>query len=124
MLATGTIDSHGRTFDIAGINETLTSISTLNGKLRFSYTSPDGKLIQLTKNMTTDDSVAIGDALGISPAREGTHGGYAQKTSTDGVAKALTNVDWSNVTHLTTKTFTDDNGVSRTAVLLPVILHA
>ena len=121
MLASGVINSQGRTFDIAGVNETNTSISTLNGQLKFSYTSEDGKLIQLTKQLNQSDGIHIGDALGISPARENNHGGYAQKT-TNGIAKSLTNVDWNNITNVVTKTFTDDNGILRTAVLLPVTM--
>ena len=122
MLATGTIDVQSRSFDIVGVNETQTSISVINGKLRLSYVDEDGKFIQLTKTLTQDDGISVGDQVGISPALEGGLGGYAQKCDSNGVATSLTNVDWSNTTNLTSKSFVDDSGRSRTAVLLPVTL--
>ena len=122
MLATGTINPTNRTFDIASVNETNTSISTINNTLKLSYTSENGELIQLVKQINPTENVSIGDKLHISPVLETGLGGYAQRTTGDGIAKALTSIDWNNTTGLTTKSFTDDNGVSRTAVLLPVLL--
>ena len=125
MLATGVIDPVGRTFDIAGVEEYNTSISTMNGQLRLSYTTPGGELVQLVKQLNQGgDGIAIGDALGVSPATENSKKGFGQRTTqkTKGHARALTSVDWSDTTKLTTKTWVDDNGVQRTAVLLPVTL--
>ena len=123
MLATGIINPDNRTFDIADISETNTSISIINNKLKLSYTSPTGELIQLSKDLNTGtDNIQISDSLDISPVTENSLGGYAQKTNERGVAKALTAVDWNYMDNLTTKTFTDDNNVSRVAVLLPVVL--
>ena len=121
MLAAGTINPFNRTFDIAGVNETNTNISTINNTLRLSYTAPSGELIQLVKPITTAENIAIGDKVNISPVLENGLGGYAQRTNGEGVATALTNVDWTNV-QVTSKSFTDSNGVTRTAVLLPVTL--
>ena len=121
MLATGTVDPFNRTFDIAGVNETNTNISTINNTLRLSYTDPNGQLIQLVKQITPTENIVVGDKVSLSPVLESGLGGYAQRTTGEGVAKALTNVDWTNV-QLRTKSFTDSNGVGRTAVLLPVTL--
>jgi len=123
MLATGTINTTARNFDIEGVNETQTSISIINGNLRLSYISETGEYIQLVKQLNVDDDIVVGDLLGISPAVENGLGGYAQKSLGVGVAKSLTNVAWSNTTNVTTKTFVDDNNVTRTAVLLPVTLQ-
>ena len=121
MLATGVIDPDTATFDISGIQETNTSISTINGQLRFSYTSPDGKLVQLVKQLNgSSDNLEIGDSLGVSPATQDTRKGYGQRAS-NGPCKALTSVDWEAPT-VQTKTFTDDNGVQRVAALVPVVL--
>jgi hypothetical protein len=123
MLATGTIDTINRTFDILGVAETNTSISTINSILKLSYLSEDGKLIQLVKPINTgSDNISIGDFLDISPTLDNNIGGYAQRTNEQGVCKSLTTVDWSNTNNLTTKTFVDSNGITRTAVLLPVVL--
>jgi len=122
MLATGIINPENRTFDILGVQETNTSISTINGQLKLSWHAPNGELIQIVKQIDTDESIAIGDALDVSPTLEQSLGGYAQRTTNDGRANALTAVDWTNTQNLVTKTFTDDNGINRTAVLLPVTL--
>ena len=123
MLAAGTINATDRNFDIAGINETNTSITILNGNLRLTYTSEDGEYVQLVKPITVEDAIAIGDTVDISPVLEGGLGGFAQRSVGKGVAKSLTTVDWNDTSNLTTRTFTDSNGVTRTAVLLPVTLH-
>ncbi len=122
MNATGTIDPVNRTFDILGVNESATNITVVNGTLRLSYTNPDGKLIQLTKQLHTGDDIVVGSQLGTSSVTENGVGGFAQKTNSPGFAKALTNVSWDDTSHLTSKTFTDANGVNRTAVLLPVVM--
>ena len=123
MLAAGTINPAARTFDILGVNESNTSISITNGSLRLAYTSPDGKLIQLVKNLSTGDDVEVGDGVGISPALDQGVGGYAQKTEKKPVASALVAVNWNDTSNLTTRTFVDQNGVTRTAVLLPVVIR-
>ncbi len=122
MLATGIINPANRTFDILGVQETNTSISTINGQLKLSWTDTSGKLIQIVKQINTDESISIGEPLDVSPTLEGGLGGYAQRTTSHGVATALTAVDWTNTANLVSKNFTDSNGVARTAVLLPVIL--
>ena len=122
MLAAGYIDPDNKTFDILGVNETSTSISVVNGALRLTYTSEDGKLVQLVKPLATSDAISIGDSIGLSTVQDAGVGGYAQKNSQKRVAKALTAVDWADTSNLTTKTFIDGNGVTRTAVLLPVVM--
>jgi hypothetical protein len=121
MLATGTVNPDNRSFDITGVNETNTSILTINNTLRLSYTSENGELVQLVKQINPTDDISIGDKVTISPVLEGGLGGYAQKTTGDGVAKSLVPVNWNNIV-LTTKTFTDGNGLIRSAVLLPVTM--
>ena len=123
MLATGNVNPTEKTFDILGVSETATSISIVNGSLRLSYTSPEGKLVQLVKPFTSSDDVAVGDPVGLSSAQDNGIGGYAQKVpSGEGIAKALAPVNWADTSNLTTKTFTDSNGVTRKAVLLPVAI--
>ena len=122
MQAAGYIDPNNKTFDILGVNETSSSISVVNGALRLTYTSEDGKLVQLVKPLTTSDAISIGDSIGLSAVKENGTGGYAQKTSQKRIAKALTTVDWADTSNLTTKSFVDGNGVTRTAVLLPVVM--
>jgi len=122
-LATGTINPDTRTFDILGVNETNTSISVNNGSLRLAYTSPEGKFVQLVKNLDTDDGVQVGDSIGLSPALDQGVGGYAQKTKKDPVAIALTSINWDDTSKFSTRTFVDQNGVSRIAVLMPVIIR-
>ena len=123
MLATGKIDPIARNFDIEGVNETQTSVTIINGKLRLSYISEAGELVQLVKQLNQTEDIVVGDMLGISPAREGGHGGYAQRSVGVGVAKSLTNVSWDDTSNVTSRTFVDDSGRTRTAVLLPVTLH-
>ena len=122
MLATGVIDPVNRNFDIAGVLDTNTNISTINNTLKLSYTSEDGKLIQLVKQISPTENISVGDEVSISPVLEGNLGGFAQRTTGEGVAKSLTNVDWNNI-NLTTRSFTDSNGITRTAVLLPVTMN-
>jgi hypothetical protein len=125
MLATGIIDPAARTFDILGVNETATSITVVNGNLRLAYTDPNGTLVQLVKPLQNNDSIAIGDSVGSSLVQDNGIGGYAQKTDHNKFGTALTSVDWNNGTaHLTTKSFVDGNGITRTAVLLPVLIHS
>ena len=124
MLATGIIDPDARTFDILGVNETQTSITVVNGNLRLAYTDPDGVLVQLVKPLPNNDGINIGDAIGLSHVQENSIGGYGQKSEKNSFATSLTSVDWNNgTTHLTTKSFVDSNGITRTAVLLPVLVH-
>ena len=123
MLASGTIDPVNRNFDIAAVQETNTSIVTINNTLRLSYLSETGEYIQLTKQLNpTGNNIGVGDTLGVSPATENGVGGLAQRVSLQGNIKAIAPVDWGDTSNLTTRTFTDDNGVTRTAVLLPVVL--
>lgn len=122
MLATGTINTQARTFDILGVNETQTSISIINGSLRLTYTSPAGKLVQLVKQLDGTDAIKISDKIGLSPVQENGVGGFAHKTTQHAVAKALAPVNWNNTGNLTTRTFVDSNGLNRTAVLLPVTM--
>jgi hypothetical protein len=121
MLATGTIDPVNRNFDIAGVLETNTSISTINNTLKLSYISEEGKLIQLTKQISPTENISVGDEVSISPVLENGLGGFAQRTTGRGVATSLTNLDWNNI-NLTTRTFTT-NGITRTIVLLPVTMN-
>ncbi len=123
MLATGIIDPDARTFDILGVSETQTSITVVNGNLRLAYTDPNGTLVQLVKPLTNSDGINIGDAIGLSQVLDNSIGGYGQKSEKNSFATSLTSVDWNNVTHLTTKSFVDQNGITRTAVLLPVLVH-
>ena len=121
MLSSGTIDPVARTFDILGVNESATSISVIGGTLRLTYTSPEGKLVQLIKPLGSDKNIKIGDAVGVSKVTQDGVGGYAQKTELRPVARSLAAVNWNNI-NLTTKTFKDANNLNRTAVLLPVVL--
>ena len=124
MLATGTIDPVNKTFDITGLEETQTSIAIINTTVRLSYRSPEGELVQLTKQIQiANDDVGVGDVVQLSEATENGLKGYAQKSiDGTGVAKALTSVDWSDTSKLTTKYFVDDSGQNRVAVLLPVVM--
>jgi hypothetical protein len=123
MLATGIIDPANRTFDILGVNETATSITIINGTIRLAYTSPEGIFVQLVKPLSNDDSINVGDDVGSSSVQDNSIAGYAQKTTHNNFGTALTSVNWNDTSNLTTKTFLDSNGVTRTAVLLPVIVH-
>jgi hypothetical protein len=124
MLATGTIDPVLRNFDIAGVLETNTSISVINNTLKLSYLSEEGKLIQLVKQISPTENISVGDAVSISTASDANGlGGFAARTNSgEGVARSLTIVDWNATSNLTTNTFVDSNGVTRTAVLLPVVM--
>ena len=124
MLSSGIIDPANRTFDILGVNESATNISVIGGTLRLSYTSPEGKLVQLIKPLGNDKNINLGDAIGVSKVTENGVGGFALKTNLRPVARSLAAVNWNNTAHLTTKTFQDENGMNRTAVLLPVVLQS
>lgn len=124
MLSSGTIDPASRTFDILGVEETATSISVINGNLRLAYTSPEGKLVQLIKPLGNDNKIQIGDAIGVSTVKENGVGGFAQKTNQRSIARSLTTVDWANTSGLITRTFVDDRGINRTAVMLPVVMSS
>lgn len=124
MLSSGTIDPVTRTFDILGVNESATSISVIGGTLRLTYTSPEGKLVQLIKPLGSDRNINIGDAIGVSKVTENGVGGFGLKTKLRPVARSLAAVNWNNTAHLTTKTFQDSNGMNRVAVLLPVVLQS
>ena len=121
-MYSGTIDPVARTFDIAGISETNTSISVINNQLRLSWVSESGELVQLKKDINPGGggTVPKGSKLSVSPCEGTDGGGYAVRGNKFG--QTLTAVDFAAPGQLQTKTFVDVNGVSRVAVLVPVVL--
>ena len=119
MNFTGTFNLEDKSFDIADVSETQTNISVVNNTLRLSYVSPSGQYIQLVKTLETAANVAIGDELTVAKVKDADgRGGFGCKGA--GRARALAPVDWSDTSNLTTQTFTDNDGVSRSKVLVPV----
>ena len=129
-MQTGTINREERTFDIAGVNETETSILLTNNQISFTYRNEAGELVRLTKPV--NESIGLYEykrALTEDPRNskildrvKGYHSGYlvSDKKLNKG-PKMLMNLDW-NSHSFQTREIQDSLGQPTQAAYVPVIL--
>ena len=129
-MQTGTINPTERTFDIAGVQETETSILLTNNQISFTYRNENGELVRLVKPV--NESIGQYEykrALtsdprnsGILDRVKGYHSGYlvADKKLAKG-PKLLMGIDW-NSHSFQTREIQDSQGQPTQAVYVPVIL--
>ena len=126
-MQTGTIDVQNKTFDISGVNETDTSILLTNTYISFTYRDEQNQLVKIQKPVnesigTYSYTKAVSDprnAVKGQRLQVYKHGYFCPGKPASGT-KILMDVDWSSH-NFQTKTF-DDNGVTRSAALVPVSL--
>jgi hypothetical protein len=121
-MQTGVIHPATNTFDIAGVNETETSILLTPTQLQLSYRDEQGRLIRFVKTVpatyykkalaTDPRNVNIGTKL-VATA----DGRLAPGERNPTVAKSLVDLDWNDLSNYQNTTV---NG--RTAALIPVAL--
>ena len=129
-MQTGTINREERTFDIAGVNETETSILLTNNQVSLTYRNEAGELVRLTKPV--NESIGLYEykrALTADPRNsnildrvKGYHSGYlvSDKKLNKG-PKMLMNLDW-NSHSFQTREIQDSQGQPTQAAYVPVIL--
>ena len=129
-MQTGTINREERTFDIAGVNETETSILLTNNQVSFTYRNEAGELVRLVKPV--NESIGLYEykrALTADPRNsnildrvKGYHSGYlvSDKKLNKG-PKMLMNLDW-NSHSFQTRDIQDSQGQPTQAAYVPVIL--
>ena len=129
-MQTGTINTSERTFDIANVDETETSILLTNNQISFTYRNEAGELVRLVKPV--NESIGLYEykrALTSDPRNsqildrvKGYHSGYlvADKKLNKG-PKMLMNLDWASHS-FQTREILDSQGQATTAAYVPVIL--
>ena len=129
-MQTGTINPAERTFDIANVNETETSILLTNNQVSFTYRNEAGELVRLVKPV--NESIGLYEykrALTADPRNsnildrvKGYHSGYlvSDKKLNKG-PKMLMNLDW-NSHSFQTRDIQDSQGQPTQAAYVPVIL--
>lgn len=125
-MQTGQFDIENRTFDISHLSETETSLSITCNKISMMYRDESNNLIKLTKTLTDDPMVGKrGDYLVASDVKENYIGGYCTLSKQNNKTKTCIGkllADTSDHSKFTFKTFADQNGIQRTALLVPVSL--
>jgi len=127
-METGSFNVIDRTFDIANVNETETSILLTNSQVSLTYRNEAGQLVKLTKTVPPSTGL-VEYRKPISDQRAGTKGdrltvykdGYlcVDANSAKG-PKLLMNLDWDS-NSFQTRDFVKD-GVTYQAVSVPVSL--
>ena len=128
-MQTGTINTTDRTFDIANVNETETSILLTNNQISFTYRNEAGELVRLVKPV--NESIGLYEYKRAIPDPrnaqmldrvKGYHSGYlvADKKLNKG-PKLLMNLDWDSHA-FQTREIQDSQGQATTAAYVPVIL--
>jgi hypothetical protein len=128
MSISGQLDLPNKTFDIFGIPETQAIITMTPCNITLSYLS-DGVLVQFRKTLENNPlSIQIGSNLISSGIQDELGAGFLEPTTASGqnvVAKSLAHADFSVASSLGNfqqKTFIDQHGTQRVAILLPVTL--
>ena len=127
-METGTFNVIDRTFDIANVNETETSILLTNQQVSLTFRNEAGQLIKLTKSVTPSTGL-VEYRKPITDQRAGAKGdrltvykdGYlcVDKNAKQG-PKLLMNLDWDS-NSFQTRTF-DKDGVTYQAASVPLTL--
>lgn len=127
-MQTGTIDVSAKTFDIANVNETETSILLTNNQLSLTYRNENGELVRLTKPVNESIGLyqykrAISDPRNASKHDrvKGYHSGYLVADNKARGPKLLMNIDW-NSHSFQTREIQDTQGNPTVAAYVPVIL--
>ena len=127
-MQTGTIDVSAKTFDIANVNETETSILLTNNQLSLTYRNENGELVRLTKPVNESIGLyqykrAISDPRNASKHDrvKGYHSGYLVTDNKARGPKLLMNIDW-NSHSFQTREIQDTQGNPTVAAYVPVIL--
>ncbi len=127
-METGTFNVIDRTFDIANVNETETSVLLTNQQVSLTYMNEAGQLIKLTKPVTPSTGL-VEYRKPVTDQRAGAKGGALRvykdgylcvSAATDRGPKLLMNLDWDSLP-FQTRTF-DKDGVTYQAASVPVSL--
>ena len=125
----GLLDIPNKTFDIFGVEETQAVVTMGSCFVTLSYLNSAGVLVQFRKTLVKDPlGIEIGSKLISSGIEDELGAGFLEPTTATGqnvVAKSLTHANFSIASSLDNfeqKTFTDQHGTVRKAILLPVCL--
>ena len=128
-MQTGQADPTARTFDLHGTPETEASLSVTTSTVNWTYRNANGELIRYSKAIANPTLGTRGDYIVGSKVTEviGTEmlGGFAQVSKQNHKTRACIGkllADATDLSQYTTRTFTDCEGRTRTAVLLPISL--
>ena len=121
-MQTGVIHPATNTFDIAGVNETETSILLTPTQLQLTYRDEEGRLIRFVKSIpaTYYKKALAADPRGVNIGTKlvaTTDGRLAPGERNPTVAKSMIDLDWNDLSKYQNMTV---NG--RTAALIPVAL--
>jgi hypothetical protein len=113
----------GTTFDIDSIPETDSLLVRLNGLNKFIWKDAQAAIHILQKVQSIPEVVAPATLLKMSDVP-----GYAYPVIGNTIdatvcAKTVSEISWDNLDPYHVKTFTDANGVARTAALVPVVIY-
>ena len=115
-----------KSFDIDAIGETEAILSRTDTggivKNRWLWRSESEEFVILEKSEVSDSSFAKGTLVQISQTPGYVAPVLSSVITSSSVAKIACEVDFNDLTPFTTKTITDANGATVTAVLVPVIL--
>ena len=126
-MQTGQADITNRTFDLHNLPETDASLSISATAINWTYKDADNNLVRYSKAIPNPTHGTRGDYIVTSPCKEqvggAVLGGFGcvskQNVRTKScIGKLLT--DSCDTAKFTTRTFVDSNGVTRTAILVPV----
>ena len=128
MIA-GQLNIPERTFDIFSMAETQAHITITPCLVTLSYLDTNGKVIQLKKTLDKNPlAVHVGSNLIASGIKDSLGGGYVEPTTAEGmniVGKSIAHADFgisSTLEPFQQKSFVDQHGITRAAILLPVQL--
>ena len=119
-----------KTFDIFAFDETAATITTSDCHIQLSYIDENGQVVQLKKELNQNPlAINIGTKLISSSVQDENGGGFLEPANgqlgNNFVAKSLAHVDFVNPStyaKMHTREFTDQNGQTVTAVLVPVTM--
>ena len=122
-MQVGNITGGGSTFDIDSVPETDSVLVRLNGLNKFMWKDVDDSLHVLQKTATVNNIVEPATLLKISDVP-----GYAYPVIGNTIdatvcGKTVSAISWDDLSPYHSQTFTDANGISRTAVLAPVVIY-
>ena len=121
-MQTGSINPANNTFDIAGVNETETSILLTPTQLQLTFRDELGQLIRFVKAIP---ATYYKKALAKDPRLVGigkplvatSDGRLAPGKRAPTVAKSLVNIDWNNL-----QPYSNGTAAGRKCALVPVVL--
>ena len=119
----GVINETLTSFDIDALGETNAVLIRNDGLTRFLYKDEDDQLVTLEKSEVLNDVLELGTLLKISDVDGYAHAVLSTTITSDVCGKLACAIDWNDVSAFHSRQVVDDNGVTRTAYLLPVVLY-